>query len=100
MKRLVLMTSAVALGCLSLAACTSTGMLNPTASSDLQSALAVACPVLNVVQSSNIALNAYQKSALTTLALACPPNPPPTSAIVAASDIVSAYTILQPLMKQ
>lgn len=100
MIRLVLTAGAVALAGLALTGCTSTGALNPAASAEIESALAVACPVLNVVQSSNLSLNAYQKSALTTLALACPPNPAPTSAVVAAADIVNAYTVLQPLLNK
>ena len=100
MNPLVFMTSAVALVCLALSGCTSTGALTAAASTDIESALAVACPVLDVVQSSGLSLNVYQKSALTTLALACPPNPAPTSAVVAAADIVSAYTTLQPLLNK
>ena len=81
------------------ASCSATGSLNVSASTDITNALAIGCPIVSAIQASNIALNSVQRSALGTLALACPPNPPPTSEAVAVADLVSAYTILQPLMK-
>jgi hypothetical protein len=99
MNKLVMMAGASALAPLLLCGCTATGALDAAAASDVQAALDVGCPVLNVVQSSNLRLNAIQKSALATLVTACPPNPPPTSAVVAAADLIAAYTTLQPLLK-
>jgi len=80
--------------------CTSNGTLNSTATADMQNALAVACPIVGVVQASTLPLSGAQKAALSTLTLACPPNPPPTSALIMAEDIISAYTILQPLLQK
>jgi hypothetical protein len=90
--------TAVALACMTLIGCAANGALNPAATNDLQQALTAGCPILGALQSSGLPLNKYQKSALATLALACPPNPPPTSAIIAAADIIAAYTTLQPLL--
>ena len=99
MYSLAFKLGAAAFGCFVLVGCAANGSINPTASNDIQQALAVSCPILATVQSSNLPLNKYQKSALNVLALACPPNPPPTSAIVAVADIISAYAVLQPLLK-
>jgi hypothetical protein len=99
MYSLALKANAVAFACVTLVGCASNGALSPAATSDIQQALAVGCPILGLIQSSSLALNKYQKSALNTLALACPPNPPPTSAVVAVEDIIAAYTTLQPLLK-
>jgi hypothetical protein len=93
------MASAIAFASVSLAGCNVAGGVGAAAVTDVQSALAVGCPILNAVQASKPALNANQKAAMATLALACPPNPPPTSAVVAVADLISAYTILQPLIR-
>jgi hypothetical protein len=84
---------------LAVAACSPTGSLSVAAPKDIAAALAVGCPVLATVQTLAPSMNAQQKAAASTLALACPPNPPPTSAIVAVTDLIAAYTTLQPLLK-
>ncbi|MFZ1109876.1 MAG: hypothetical protein WAN43_16195 [Rhodomicrobium sp.] len=89
-----------ALALASLAGCATNGALTPTAATDITTALAIGCPILSSVQGSGLKLNASAKAAAATLALACPPNLPPTSAVVAAADLVSAYTILAPLIKK
>jgi hypothetical protein len=98
MNRLASMASAIAFALVSLAGCNVAGGIG-AAVTDVQSALAVGCPILNAVQASKPTLNANQNAAMATLALACPPNPPPTSAVVAVADLISAYTILQPLIR-
>lgn len=96
LKKLALAgASALVLG---VAACAN-GNLTPAATNDINSALAVGCPILASVASLAPPMNAKQKAAAATLALACPPNPAPTSAFVAVSDLVAAYTTLQPLLK-
>jgi hypothetical protein len=101
MFKLASFRSALALGVIaaSLAGCNVNGSVAASVSSDIQSALNVGCPILAAVQASSLSLNSTQKTAETALALACPPNPAPTSAVIAAADLVSAYTILQPLVK-
>lgn len=99
MNSLALKASAAALGCVMLVGCAANIGLSATATADLQQSLAVGCPILGAIQSSSLPLNKYQKSALSTLALVCPPNPPPTSAVVAVADVIAAYTTLQPLLK-
>ena len=100
MSKIALLASAAAFACLSLVGCAANGTLNPAADTDIQNALAAGCPMVAAVQASNLPLNSYEKSAVATLALACPPNPPPTSAVIAAEDIISAYTILEPLLNK
>jgi hypothetical protein len=87
------------LALLGLAGCNSNATISTAVTSDIQAALNVGCPILAAVQASSLKLSNAQHAAATTLALACPPNPPPTSAVVAAIDLVNAYTILQPLIK-
>ena len=87
-----------ALAASALVGCNANGQLNPQATADLNTALAQACPILNLVQGSNLKLNKFQANGLATLALACPPNPPPTSALVATTDIIAAYELLAPLV--
>jgi hypothetical protein len=99
MSRLALLASAAALACFALAGCAANGTLNPSTDTAIQNALAVGCPIVATVQASSLPLTSYEKSAVTTLALVCPPNPPPTSAVIAAEDIISAYMILEPLIK-
>ena len=65
---------------------------------DIASALAVGCPILATVKAMNPKMTSVQSAAAKTLALACPPNSPPTSAMVAVADLVQAYAILQPLL--
>lgn len=82
-----------------LGGCSNTGQLNGSAVGDVATAIAVGCPLLALIQKSGVKLNATQSAAAATLDLACPPNPPPTNAIVAGSDLIQAYTILKPLLK-
>jgi len=96
-----LFAGAVALA-LCAAACTSSGSLTPPANTDVTDALAIACPVEAAVTAQlaadKIPLSAQAQAAFTLLNGLCPPNPPPTSAVVAAIDIVSAYAVLEPLV--
>ena len=85
-------------GALALSACQAPN--SATTISDINTALAVGCPIVASLQSGAIKLNNIQKSALATLALACPPNPPPTAAGVVLSDLIGAYTILAPLVQK
>ena len=94
MKKIII----AALAASALVGCNANGQLNPQATADLNTALAQACPILNLVQGSNLKLNKFQANGLATLALACPPNPPPTSALVATTDIIAAYELLAPLV--
>ena len=82
-----------------LSACSANLTLTPTAQADIQTALNAACPVLAAVQSAAVKPNARQVAAMNTLALACPPNPAPTNAVVAATDLLAAAQILAPLAK-
>jgi hypothetical protein len=95
------LAGALALGVIGvgLAGCNSNGSVNVSVTSNIQSALNVGCPILAILQASNLSLNSTQKASKTVLALACPPNPPPTSAVVAVADLIAAYTILQPLVR-
>jgi len=99
MRKYLIPTLGALASCVALAACTPTGTLDSTATANLQNALAVACPIIGAVQSAGLPLNAAQSAALKTVTLACPPNPPPTSALLAVEDVLSAYAILQPLIK-
>ena len=83
---------AVAAVCVALAGC------NQTQITDINTAVAVGCPVLSAIQSSSLKLNAAQTVAVRTLALLCPPNPPPTAATVVLSDVIQAYQTLAPLV--
>lgn len=76
-----------------------TGINQANAQADVQSALNTACPVYAaLVPSLPPNLSTVQKAAVQTLAGICPPNPPPTNAVVAATDILAAYEALQPLL--
>jgi hypothetical protein len=101
MFKLASFRSAFALGIIgaSLAGCNSNGSVSVSVTSTIQAALNVGCPILATVQASNLPLNSTQKASETVLALACPPNPAPTSAVVAVADLIAAYTILQPLVR-
>lgn len=66
--------------------------------SDFDTALALGCPVVASIQAGGKTLSALQRAALATLAIVCPPNPPPTAAGVVLSDIVRAYGVLAPLV--
>src|ERR1700677_577142 len=95
------LAGALALGIIaaSLAGCNSNSSVSVSVTSNIQSALNVGCPILATLKASGLSLNSTQKAAATVLALACPPNPAPTSAVVAVADLISAYTILQPLLR-
>ena len=97
MKNLIALTLALALS-----GCANNGALNAAATADVNTALETACPILTVVQSDvasgMLTLNKYQTAAVNSLALACPPNPAPTNATTAASDILAAFALLQPLV--
>ncbi len=84
---------------LAVSGCASRGGLSAGASNDVTSVLAVACPALSATQALNAPLNAHQRTAAAALALACPPNPAPTSAVIAVADLISAYATLRPLLK-
>jgi hypothetical protein len=84
---------ALALACLSLAGCNSA-----LVQTDIAAALNYGCPVVAAVQAQNPKLSNAQLAAEKSLALACPPNPPPTSIAVAASDLVGAASLLLPLL--
>ena len=99
MSKLALLAGAAALACFALAGCAASGTLNPAAETAIQDALAVGCPSRRGDSGFEPVAQQYEKSAVTTLALVCPPNPPPTSAVIAAEDIISAYMILEPLIK-
>lgn len=71
---------------------------NQTQITNIQTAAAVGCPVLSAIQTSGLRLNAAQSAAVRTLALLCPPNPPPTAATVVLSDVIQAYQTLAPLV--
>ena len=85
-------------GALALSACQAPN--SAATISDINTALAVGCPVVAAVQSSTLKLTNVQRAALNTLALACPPNPPPTAAGTLLVDLVQAYSILAPLVQK
>ena len=85
-------------GALALAGCNAPN--SAATISDINTALAVGCPVVTAVQSSALKLTNVQRAALNTLALACPPNPKPTAAGVLLVDLVQAYSILAPLAQK
>jgi len=91
MRKFIIGMGAIALGA-SLAGC------NAQVQTDVQAALAYGCPVLSAVQAQGIKLTNAQAAAVRSLALACPPQLPPTSITVAATDLVSAASILLPLL--
>ena len=64
----------------------------------IQSDLASYCSIVKAVQTSNLVLNRTQVAALSTLALACPPNPAPTSSSTILQGALEAYEILSPLL--
>ena len=84
-------------GALALSGCQAPN--SATTISDISTALAVGCPVVASIQSSGLKLTNAQRAALNTLALACPPNAPPTAAGVLLSDLIQAYVILAPLVQ-
>jgi len=71
---------------------------NQQLQSDITAALAEGCPILTAVEISKPPLNPLELAAEATLAKACPPNPPPTNAVVIVADIIAAYTALQPFI--
>ena len=94
--KLALACAAVA--ALSLSGCAQQGAPSASTIQTINQALAVGCPIVTAVQNSSISLNSAQHQALALMALACPPNPPPTSEAVAVADLISAIVVLQPLM--
>jgi hypothetical protein len=90
------MRSAFNLAALAVAAMLSA--CNQTQISNVNTAIAVGCPVLASIQSSGLKLNKAQAAAANTLALLCPPNPAPTAAGVVLSDVIAAYQTLAPLV--
>lgn len=94
----VLSTGALLLGA-SLSGCAANATLTAAADTKLQTALSVGCPIAQAIQTSQLKLNAYQTAALQSLELACPPNPPPNSAVMAVEDLIQAYLLLAPLIK-
>ena len=68
-----------------------------TAVTDINTALATACPIVTVA--SAMKLNKTEAAALRTLELACPPNAPPTNEATVIADVVEAYALLKPLIK-
>ncbi len=93
----ILLAGALALA-LCAAACTSTGALAPAAQSDITAALAIACPVAAALNG-KVPTDANSQAAYSLLASLCPPNAPPTNAVVAALDILNVYEVLKPLVK-
>ena len=71
---------------------------NQTQITNINTAVAVGCPVLSAIQSSGLRLNTAQTAAVRTLALLCPPNPPPSAANVVLADVIAAYQTLAPLV--
>ena len=64
---------------------------------DEQAALATVCPAIVVLNANPPQMSAVQKTALAQLTSAC--NAPPTSGVMLAADILSAYEALRPLIK-
>ena len=94
--KLALACAAVA--ALSLSGCAQQGAPSSSTIQNINDALAVGCPIVTAVQNSAVSLNSAQRQALALMALACPPNPPPTSVAVATADLISAIVVLQPLL--
>lgn len=92
------MKVSITLAALSLAALSLSGCNSAQVSTDIQAALNYGCPVLGAIQAQKLPLSNAQLAAEQTLALACPPNPMPTSVTVAAADLVSAASLLLPLL--
>ena len=80
-----------------LSGCAAGGNLTPAAQTEVNSALATGCPVLAAL--AGVQLSPAQNLAYNTLAIACPPNAPPTNAVTVALDLVTAYNTLKPLIK-
>lgn len=81
---------------LALAACANSVALNARAAADVTAALAQVCPLVDIAKPYLGQFNGTAKSAYDVIASACPPNPPPTNAIVAAADLLAAYEVLKP----
>jgi hypothetical protein len=91
MKASLLAAAALTL-CLS--ACSPAGGLSPAAQADVANALAVSCPAVAAAQG-RIPGDPDSQAAYSLLVGVCPPNPPPTNAVVAAIDILNAYDALK-----
>jgi hypothetical protein len=77
------------------------GTLTPTAQTDIQYALDVACPIeLSVRPIVAAKGNSRQVAADVLLASLCPPNAPPTNLPVAVNDVIYAGQVLVPLWKK
>ena len=79
--------------------------LQLTVDTDVDTALAVICPVVAQVEAAQAAgtldaPNTNVKAALRALDAACPPNLPPTSLVTATSALIQAYVAIEPLLAQ
>lgn len=83
---------------LCLSACMPAGGPSPSAQNNIANALAASCPILAAAKSSASSGAAIQ-GAYALLANVCPPNAPPSSAAVAALDILNAYGALRATIK-
>ena len=84
---------------LGLAGCSATtGTLTPAAQTTVQQYLDAYCPVEAAVRVQAQAGSASVKAADKVLQSACPPNPAPTNAVVAAVDLLNAYNVIAPLV--
>jgi hypothetical protein len=83
---------------LGLGACASTSGFSPTVQSDIGRALALSCPIVASTQGV-VANNAKTEAAYALLLRVCPPHRPPTNAIVAAVDILNAYSTVKAVLK-
>ena len=73
-----------------------TGVSAAQVLADEQAALATVCPVVVVLNANPPQMSAVQKTALAQLTSAC--NAPPTSGVMLAADILSAYEAILPLV--
>jgi len=79
--------------------------LQITVQTDINTTIAVMCPVVAQVEAAQTAgsldaPNANVKAALRALDAVCPPNPPPTTLVTATSSLIQAYVAIQPLLAQ
>ena len=81
---------------LALSACANSVTLNTRATADVAAALAQVCPLADIAKPYLGQLNGNARNAYEIVASTCPPNPPPTNAIVAAADLLAAYQVLKP----
>ena len=81
---------------LALSACANSVALNARATADVAAALAQVCPLVDIAKPYLGQFNGNARNAYDVIASACPPNPPPNNAIVAAADLLAAYQVLKP----